>query len=142
MCLEEGGVTLDGEHANEVPAGGTKYMAFLPLRDLGRPESEEALGLGMDIIGLDVEVEPRSVVNGLERGHQAGKGFRQFDELGLRLVRSGRDAESRGPESGRLIDLRFRGVDENRVDAASMHTQHSMTDRGLPVAHRLSGKSS
>jgi hypothetical protein len=87
--------------AQEVAAWRAEHVALQPLRYLYGAEGEQARGFGLDVVGLDVEVEAGCVIHGLDYGGYSRQCLVQPSELGLLGYRGGRGAEGGGPEGGR-----------------------------------------
>ena len=109
----------------------SEHMAVQPLRYLDGAEGEQARGFCLDIVGLDVEVEARCVIDGLDVCDQSRQRLVQPGELGLLGYRAGRDAEGGGPEGGRGGGLGLGGVNQQGVDAALVHAAHGIALRRL-----------
>lgn len=75
-----------------MPARGAKHPAVQPLTDLDRTQAKQPRCLGLNVIGLDVEVVARRVVDRLHRQDEAGERPRQRGEL--LLVRHGNGRHS------------------------------------------------
>lgn len=131
LGLEDLQVAVHGHDAYQVSTGRTQDVALEPLRYLGGTESKQACGLGFDVVGLDVEVETRCIIDRLDRSDQPWQSFVQHGEL-----RFGGDwlswgTEGGGPEGRCAGSLGFGSVDQDGVNAASMHAPHGIGPRSL-----------
>jgi hypothetical protein len=123
-------VAVDRDDTYQLPTGYLESATVEPSRLLHSPEPDEPSGFRVDVIGLEVQVVSRPIIDGLHRRHQPRDRVRQRGELLLALDRLGLDPDSRGPEFRGTGCLVMRYVDEQSGDAAAMHSGDLRTSTG------------
>ena len=96
--LKRLGVAVHGDHAEQVTAGRAQRVALQPAGDQLCTQSGQAGDLRRHVVGLDVEVIARCVVDRLYLDGQARDGAVQSRELWLARHGTRRDTQRRGPE--------------------------------------------
>jgi hypothetical protein len=119
--LELFGVAVHRYDAQQVAAWDPEHTALQPLGHLYGAEGEQARGFRLDVVGFDVEVVARRVIDRLDDGDQSGQRLVQHGELRFRGHLPGRAAEGSGPERGRVGGVGFWCVDQQGVDTALVH---------------------
>ena len=84
VSLENLGVAVHGQDAEQVPAWCAQHTAFQPLGYLRGAEGQQSHRFGPDVIGLDVDMESRRVIDCLDGGDEPG--YRPVQDSELRLA--------------------------------------------------------
>src|SRR5690606_37065148 len=104
------GLALLAHDAEAVPGGRFHHPPAFDEGDLARTEALEAVGLGIDVVGLDVQVHARLVRDLLQQDHRlvVGGGQHRVAAVAVLVGRGDRLAQGGAPEGGgraEVIDL-------------------------------------
>ncbi len=112
---------LDPDHAEEQPGRIPHDPPGTNLLHPGRPELFESRHLGVDIVGLDVEVDPRRRCDALNVELQSGRDLPHVGVVRVDVVYFGLDAEGVRPEPRLPLEIGRRDVDQGGHQPAFVH---------------------
>ena len=114
---------MQRDDADQLTARDFEGPASLPLRPLDRTETDQPRRLGVDVVGFEIKVIARRVIDGLYGGDQAGTAS------GTAMNCSSSDSGRVGPPTA---------ADQNVADlaACSMGTSMSRVDTRLRCTRR------
>src|SRR5690606_27883464 len=124
-------LALLADHAEAVAAGRFHHPPGVDLLDLFRAQRHEALGLGVDIVGFDVQVDARGVVDLLQQQDRLVAFGGQTRVLAVAVLVDGLHALAQrlAPEldvRGEVVDLAVQ--DETRQSAVVGHAIDSRSE--------------
>ena len=96
---------MNRDDTEQVTTRRPQRVAALPTGNLDRTDPGQTRNLRGYVVGLDVQVIPRLVVDGLNRSHVPGNSIMQADKLRLPLRRRSPHPERGGPERRGVIHL-------------------------------------
>jgi hypothetical protein len=131
---------VHGYDAEQVTAWCAQGVGVLPAGDRLRAKGGEPGDLRGQVVGLDVEVVARRVVDRLDHGEQTGDGVVEEGELLLARHGTGRNTQRGGPEVRCRAGLLGGRVDEETDKTTAMHVPRLTVTTPISREEFLIGK--